>query len=302
MVTATQPTPATLGRRVSGHIRLADPVTWISPSLVCVCGAIASGQAGWNGSDIARAALGALLVGPLATGFSQSINDYYDRELDAINDPARPIPAGDVTLAEARWNWIALAAAAALLGLAFGPQIFVLTLVGLFVSAIYSVPPIKLKKNVWLSAPAVGMGYVAMSWLAGHLLFAPLTWPSVVVALINGLIGTGLLFLNDLKSIEGDRQHGLRSLTVTLGVRPTLLVAFGLVNAAQLALLALALRWGHLYVALLVLVAIVVPIYQQLRMYQAPNHTNFVRYMIASNPFVALIQVVSAFVVGGYFS
>jgi len=300
-VTTTQPS-TTIGRRIAGHIRLADPVTWISPSLVCVCGVIASGAATWSSYDVARAAAGALLVGPLATGFSQSINDYYDRELDAINDPSRPIPAGDVTLGEARWNWLLLAGASALLALTLGPWIFVLTLVGLFVSAIYSVPPIKLKKNVWLSAPAVGMGYVAMSWLAGHLLFAPLTWPSVIVALINGLIGTGLLFLNDLKSIEGDRQHGLRSLTVTLGVRPTLLVAFGLVNAAQLALLVLSLLWGHWYVALLVALAILVPIYHQVRMYQEPNHKNFVRYILASNPFVALIQVVSAFVVGGYFS
>ena len=36
-----------------------------------------------------------IMSGPLLTGYTQTINDYYDRELDAINEPYRPIPAGE---------------------------------------------------------------------------------------------------------------------------------------------------------------------------------------------------------------
>ena len=35
-----------------------------------------------------------VMSGPLLTGYTQTINDYYDRELDAINEPYRPIPSG----------------------------------------------------------------------------------------------------------------------------------------------------------------------------------------------------------------
>jgi chlorophyll synthase/bacteriochlorophyll c synthase len=241
-------------------------------------------------------------MGPLATGFSQSINDYYDRELDAINDPSRPIPAGDVTLTEARLNWIILAVVTMLVSLVYAsPWITILIIAGLLLGAIYSVPPIKLKKNVWLSAPAVGLGYACMSWWAGHIIFAELTWRSAIMAVINGGIATGLIFLNDIKSVEGDRKHGLKSLPVMLGEQRAMLVAFGFINGSELALMILALVWGYLWVAGLVLAAMLIPFFSQMSLYKNPSHKNFMRYMLASNLFIIAIQFVSAFVAGGYF-
>lgn len=295
-----------LSRKIRAHIELADPVTWISPVLVCFCGALASGYE--RGFDWTRPdhwwlmLLGALMTGPLGTGFSQSINDYFDRELDAINDPQRPIPAGIVTLNEARWNWIVLGTATMLVSLVFGqPLIVFFAFVGIVLSVIYSMPPIKLKKHFWLGPPAVGLGYVSMSWMAGHLIFAPLTWQSVVVALINGGLAAGLLFLNDIKSVEGDRKLGLKSLTVAIGVQRTLIVAYATINGFEAMLMILAWMWGQYWVAAFILLALVVPIYNQVKLYREPNQQNYVRYLLASNPFVALIQIVSGFLVGGYF-
>lgn len=295
-----------LSRKIRAHIELADPVTWISPVLVCFCGALASGYE--RGFDWTRPdhwwlmLLGALMTGPLGTGFSQSINDYFDRELDAINDPQRPIPAGIVTLNEARWNWIVLGTATMLVSLVFGqPLIVFFAFVGIVLSVIYSMPPIKLKKHFWLGPPAVGLGYVSMSWMAGHLIFAPLTWQSVVVALINGGLAAGLLFLNDIKSVEGDRKLGLKSLTVAIGVKRTLIVAYVTINSFEAMLMILAWIWGQYWVAAFILLALVVPIYNQIKLYREPNQQNYVRYLLSSNPFVALIQIVSGFLVGGYF-
>ncbi len=295
-----------LAKRVWAHIELADPVTWISPALVCVCGALASGPAtGFNPADprhFALAALGALMTGPLGTGFSQSINDYYDRDIDAINDPSRPIPSGRLSLRAARLNWIVLAVATLLVSLAFGkPLITLLAFLGLVLSAIYSIPPFKLKKHYWLGPPAVGLGYVSMSWIAGHLIFADITWQSLVVAWLNGGLATGLLFLNDIKSVDGDRLHGLNSLTVTLGVKRSLLVAYTTINFFEFILMILSFVWGHLWVGMFMVLSLVVPIYSQIKLYREPSHKNFVRYLLSSNPFVALIQIISAFVVGGYF-
>ena len=37
--------------------------------------------------------LGILLAGPLVCGASQIVNDWFDRHVDAINEPQRPIPS-----------------------------------------------------------------------------------------------------------------------------------------------------------------------------------------------------------------
>ncbi len=299
--------PGALSRRIVGHIRLADPITWVSPLLMCLCGALAAGR-GTPGfdpttmADLGTLLLGMLMIGPLATGFSQSINDYFDRELDAINDPTRPIPAGDVTLTEARSNWLVLGAATLLLSLAFGKwEVTALAVVGLLLAVAYSVPPVKLKKHVWLGAPSVGLGYVVVSWLTMHIIFAPITWPSVITAFVNGIMVAGLLFLNDIKSVEGDRLHGLKSLTVTLGSRRAVLVAFGVISGCQVLLLALAYVWGYRLVALAMLVMILLPMPFQVQLWREPSHANFLRYTVVSNPFAALIQLCSAAVVAGYF-
>lgn len=294
-----------LGERIVAHIQLADPITWISASVTALCGALASGKGiGFNPTEPRHwglVALGAVLTGPLCTGFSQSINDYYDRDLDAINDPTRPIPSGRVSLLAARINWITLAVLTFVISLLFlNPWIVILTIIGLILSAIYSVPPIKLKKNFWLGPPAVGVGYVAISWMCGHLIFAPLTIESVITAIANGGLAAGLIFLNDIKSIEGDRRLGMKSMTVALGVHRTLIVAYVTINLFEFVLLILSLNRGNYWVGGFICLGLVVPLYNQVRLYREPTHANFKRYLLVSNPFIALTQIISAFMVGGY--
>lgn len=292
-----------LAQRIQAHITLADPVTWISPALMCLSGSIASRRFSFsNPLHRTLATVGMLMTGPLCTGFSQSINDYFDRELDAINDPTRPIPAGEITLEEARLNWIALGLATFSTSMVFrNSWVTLLVAGGLFLSVIYSIPQIKLKKHFWLGAPAVGFGYVSLSWCAGHMIFNRLTWPSFIAAMLNGGIATGLIMLNDIKSIEGDRQHGLKSLTVMLGPRQTLLVAHGIIALCEVMFMAFARTLGHTWISRFVVLSLLVPIPSTIRLYQHPTHENFKWYIISSNGFLVTIQILSALVVGGYF-
>lgn len=301
-----KPKHVPLATKIKAHIELADPVTWISPAMITICGALASGrELGFqpnNLEDWGLVLLLALMTGPLGTGFSQSINDYFDRDLDAINDPKRPIPAGLITLAEARANWMVLGGATLAIALLLNNLlILVLAVLGLFLSVIYSMPPIKLKKNYWLGPPAVGLGYVSMSWIAGHALFTPLTWESVTVAVLHGGLASGMLFLNDIKSVEGDRQHGLKSIAVAHGMHKALIIAYLTINLSQAGLMVLALVWGHYWVGGLIGLSIAVPIYSQIQLYKEPSQKNYIRYLVASNPFAALIQIVTGLMVGGYF-
>ena len=43
---------------------------------------------------MAKSATCMLMSGPLLTGYTQTINDYFDKDIDAINEPNRPIPSG----------------------------------------------------------------------------------------------------------------------------------------------------------------------------------------------------------------
>ncbi|EMS66843.1 Chlorophyll synthase, chloroplastic [Triticum urartu] len=79
------------------RLQLTKPVTW--PPLVwgVLCGAAASGNFHWTVEDVAKSIVCMLMSGPCLTGYTQTINDWYDRDIDAINEPYRPIPSGAIS-------------------------------------------------------------------------------------------------------------------------------------------------------------------------------------------------------------
>ncbi|MFM7287108.1 MAG: (bacterio)chlorophyll synthase, partial [Cyanobium sp.] len=165
------------------RLQLMKPVTWIPLIWGVLCGAAASGNFHWTPSEVGASIACMLMSGPLLAGYTQTINDYYDREIDAINEPYRPIPSGAIPLGQVKAQiWILLLAG---LVVAYGldrwaghgtPVLFLLALGGSLVSFIYSAPPLKLKQNGWLGNYALGASYIALPWWAGQALFGQLTW------------------------------------------------------------------------------------------------------------------------------
>ena len=156
------------------RLQLMKPVTWIPLLWGVICGAAASGNFHWTGPETAASIACMLMSGPLLAGYTQTINDYYDREIDAINEPYRPIPSGAIPLGQVKAQiWILLLAG---LAVAFGldrwaghttPVLLLLALGGSFVSFIYSAPPLKLKQNGWLGNYALGASYIALPLVGG---------------------------------------------------------------------------------------------------------------------------------------
>jgi chlorophyll synthase len=62
------------------RLQLMKPITWIPLIWGVVCGAASSGNYTWTLENVLKSALCMLLSGPLLTGYTQTINDYYDRE------------------------------------------------------------------------------------------------------------------------------------------------------------------------------------------------------------------------------
>lgn len=180
------------------RLQLTKPVTWIPLIWGVMCGAAASGNYHWmwnpfneNDRDIllgvedtAKAVVSMVLAGPLLTGYTQTINDWYDRDIDAINEPYRPIPSGAISEKQViEQIWFLLLSA---LGIAYGldvwcrhdvPTILLLSIFGSFISYIYSAPPLKLKQNGWAGNYALGCSYISLPWWCGQAVFGQLDRP-----------------------------------------------------------------------------------------------------------------------------
>lgn len=235
----------------SAVLELLKPVTWFPPVWAFLCGAIASG-ADWRWGPVA---LGLLLAGPMVCATSQAVNDWFDRHVDAINEPHRPIPSGRLPGRMGLHIAILWSLASLLVGAALGRAGLVATLVALALAWAYSAPPLRLKANGWWGNFACGLSYETLPWItAGAVLSGSLpSWPVLSVGLLYGLGAHGIMTLNDFKSIEGDRRTGVDSLPVLLGASRAARVALWVMGAAQLAVAVLLLGLGLPLAALIVL-------------------------------------------------
>jgi chlorophyll synthase len=189
---------------------------------------------------------GVLLAGPLVCATSQAVNDWFDRHVDAINEPDRPIPSGRLPgswglYIAILWTLLSLA-----LALVLGPWVFFATVVGLILAWIYSAPPLRLKQNGWWGNAAVGFSYESLAWITGAAVMIggqlP-DWRILTVAFLYGLGAHGIMTLNDFKAIAGDTKMGVRSLPVQLGVSGAAWVACVVMIVPQLVVVGLLFAW-----------------------------------------------------------
>ncbi len=229
----------------SAIAELLKPITWFPPMWAFACGVVASGVPITERWPLIVAGL--VLAGPAVCATSQAVNDWFDREVDAINEPRRPIPSGRMP---GRWGlyiaigWTLLSLALAAL---LGPVGFGAALLGLALAWAYSAPPLRLKRNGWWGNSACALCYEGLAWATGGAVMMLGAWPdarSLVLALLYSVGAHGIMTLNDFKSIDGDRRMGIGSLPVRLGVDGSARVAAALMIAPQLAVLLLLLQWG----------------------------------------------------------
>jgi chlorophyll synthase len=185
---------------------------------------------------------------------SQAANDWCDRQVDAVNEPNRPIPSGRIP---GRWGlWIALAMSvlALALGWLLGPWGFAATVVGVLAAWAYSAEPVRLKRSGWWGPGLVGLCYEGLPWFTGAaVLYQGLpSFPVITVALLYSFGAHGIMTLNDFKALEGDRQHGVRSLPVTLGPDVAARVACTIMGLAQALVIVLLFVWDRPWHALAV--------------------------------------------------
>lgn len=233
----------------SAVLELLKPVTWFPPMWAFACGVVSSGAAFDNRWLLAG--LGILLAGPMVCATSQAVNDWFDRHVDAINEPNRPIPSGRIP---GRWGlYIAIIWSLCSLALAYylGPLAFAAAIVGLTLAWVYSMPPIRLKENGWWGNLACGLCYESLPWFTGAVIMLA-GWPDpkiMILALLYGLGAHGIMTINDFKAIDGDKEMGVRSLPVQLGPDNAAKLACVVMWVPQAVVLVLLLVWEMPYFA-----------------------------------------------------
>lgn len=240
-------------------LELLKPITWFPPMWAFACGVVSSGVALHGHWRLILA--GVVLCGPLLCATSQAVNDWFDRHVDALNEPSRPIPSGRMPgrwglHVAVLWTGLSLACAAAL-----GVWVLAASVVGVVLAWVYSAPPVRLKQNGWWGNLACAACYEGIAWLTGAMVMLGGSAPpgkTLIIAVLYSLGAHGIMTLNDFKSVEGDRTLGIRSVPVQLGEELAGEMACAAMMIPQLVVIALLVSWhqGAAAAAVAVLLAV----------------------------------------------
>ena len=202
---------------IRGVVELARPANCVAAAVLTVTGAFVAGI----GAAIVPTALAAVTTG-VAVAAGNAINDYFDRDIDAINRPDRPIPRGAVSTRGA---------------LAFAATLFVVA-VGLAVRlpiaavAIAAINLVALVTYTTVFKGTPGLGNALVSYLVGStFLFGGAAVGSLGgldAPLVLGVLAALSTFtrelIKDVEDVVGDREAGLRTLPIAVGERRSLWV------------------------------------------------------------------------------
>ena len=279
-------------------VELLKPITWFPPMWAMACGVVSTGiplSTSWQ-----TLIAGVLLAGPLVCATSQAANDWFDRHVDAINEPQRPIPSGRLPgrmglYVAITWTLLSLAVATVL-----GTWGFAAAVVGLALAWAYSAPPLRLKRNGWYGNAACAACYEGLPWFTGAaLMVGALPDARTIAAAVLYSIGAhGIMTLNDFKSIEGDRLTGIDSLPVQLGTDAAARTACIFMLVPQFIVIALLLAWSQPLHAAAVAALVVMQVRMMLRFVAAPRD-KALWYSGFGVPLYVLGMMITAFAIRG---
>ncbi len=200
-----------------GALELTRPANCVAAGVLTATGAFVAGA-----GDSTLVAAVAVVTTAVAVAAGNAINDYFDREIDAINRPDRPIPRGAVSPRGA------LAFSVALFALAVG--LAALLPVAALVIAAVNLVALVTYTTVFKGTP--GLGNALVSYLVGStFLFGGAAVGSLDAPLVLAALAALSTFtrevIKDVEDLAGDREEGLRTLPVAVGERRALWIGAG---------------------------------------------------------------------------
>jgi len=155
------------------------------------------------------------------TAASMAINDYYDREIDAINEPNRPIPRGDVNPKEALIFAVVLSIIGLIAAFETNMPSFIVAVIALIISITY----ITKGKGTGLPGNFLVSASVVIPFIYGGLTVGQIETSTLLFVAIAFLSNTGREVTKGIVDVEGDRSHNIKTIAVTYGERTAAVAA-----------------------------------------------------------------------------
>jgi len=159
------------------------------------------------------AAFFGFLAGFMLLGASMVLNDYFDREIDAINDPGRPIPSNLVKPSQA----VSFAVILVLIGLLCATVTGVLTTAVAIFSIILAIAYNARFKKMGLIGNSMVSANVALPFVYGGLAVGNASWPLLIFSLLAFLSSLGREIVKGIVDVTGDKAKGVNSVAVVKG-------------------------------------------------------------------------------------
>jgi geranylgeranylglycerol-phosphate geranylgeranyltransferase len=148
------------------------------------------------------------------TAASMAINDYIDRQIDAINEPQRPIPRGDVSPTEAIASTLLLSVIGFTTAFLTNPPN---TLIVATIAYIISITYITKGKKTGLPGNFLVSATVVIPFIYGGYTVGDIETPIILFAAIVFLSNTGREITKGIVDVEGDKTHNIKTIAVTHG-------------------------------------------------------------------------------------
>ena len=198
--------------KISGLVRLMRPINCAMMGFAVIVGAVLADPQFFN--DAWLGVLYGFITGFMLTAASMTINDYYDRAIDAINEPSRPIPSGSVSPREALVFVFVLSA----VGFAFAYLTSVLCLVVAIISWVVVVAYVTVGKRSGLPGNLLVSTCVAIPFIYGSITVLSQVPLSVLLfTLMAFLSNTGREITKGIVDVKGDEAEGIKTLSVRYG-------------------------------------------------------------------------------------
>ncbi|MGE5575079.1 MAG: geranylgeranylglycerol-phosphate geranylgeranyltransferase [Ignavibacteria bacterium] len=198
--------------KLGGFIKLMRPINCTMMGFAVLVGAVlATPQIGsLNWQNI----LFGFLTGFTFCAAAMVINDYYDRKIDAINEPQRPIPSGTIKPNEA----LGFVGVLALTGFFFAGIVSILCFFVAAVSLAITATYITIGKRSGLPGNFLVSICVAIPFIYGSITSIGTVGSNVLLFASMALLSnTGREITKGIVDVKGDRTEGVKTVAVRFG-------------------------------------------------------------------------------------
>lgn len=196
--------------RLDGFVRILRPINSFMMGLGILVGVVLANRLRTTISPSSLVL--AFITGFTLTGSAMVINDYYDREIDAVNEPKRPLPSGEVKPGEALIYAV------------------LLSLIGLATAYLTSIPSLGIALFSWFVMMVYSTWGKRVGFVGNLMVSTCIALPFIYGGVIVGNVSTSLLFsalaflsntgrevTKGIVDVEGDKISGVKTVAASFG-------------------------------------------------------------------------------------